>query len=79
MKYFVILFLALTSILSQASILSDGECRYSSRAHSAFEPEDRKNSNLCIDAIVTTTLKSCDAITSDSQAQQRRSSRGVRD
>ena len=81
MKYFIILCLALASVLSQASILSDKqECQYSSHASSAFDATDRSYSNICRDAVVKSTLPSCNIGTSSSKgskAQQKASSLGV--
>ena len=81
MKYFLILFLALASVLSQASILSDKqECAFSPHAHSAFDATDRSYSNICGDTIVKTTLSSCNAVAVDSKRSKAKgkSSRGVK-
>ena len=81
MKYFIVLFLALASVLSQASILSDKqECEFSSHAHSAFDATDRSYSNICGDGIVKSTLPSCNVVASDSKgskASKGKSGQGV--
>ena len=81
MKYFIILFLTLASVLSQASILSDKqECEFSSHAHSAFDATDRSYSNICGDGIVKSTLPSCNVVAGDSKgvkASKEQSGQGV--
>ena len=81
MKHFFILFLALASVLSQASILSDKqECEFSSHAHSAFDATDRSYSNICGDGIVKSTLPSCNVVASGSKkskASKEQSGQGV--
>ncbi len=81
MRYFIVLFLVLCAVSSQASILSDKqECRYSSHAHSAFDATDRSYSNICGDAVVKSTLPSCNVVAGDSKrskALQKKSSQGV--
>lgn len=79
MQYLI--FLALASVFSQASILSDKqECKFSSHAHSAFDATDRSYANICVDAVVKSTLPSChtaDAGSKKSRVHQKKSSKGV--
>ena len=81
MKFFIIVFLALASVLSQASILSDKqECQFSSHAHSAFDATDRSYANICGDAVVKSTLPSCNTAavgSKKSKARNQKSSKGV--
>jgi len=68
MKCFLVLFLALVCVLSQASILSDKqECEFSGHAHSAFDATDRSYSNICGDGIVKSTLPNCNVVAGDSK------------
>lgn len=80
MKFFLV-FLAMASVLSQASILSDKqECQFSSHAHSAFDATDRSYANICGDAVVKSTLPSCNTLDVDSRrskARKQKPSKGV--
>ena len=80
MKFFLI-FLAMASVSSQASILSDKqECQFSSHAHSAFDATDRSYANICGDAVVKSTLPSCNTAAVDSRrskSRKQKPSKGV--